>query len=1128
MLNFIIGTAGSGKSYNLQHKLIDESLKNPDSRFVLLVPDQYSLEAQKEILDKHPNHGAFNIEVSSFNRLAYEVLDEMGFGEAKMMDELTKSILVRRALIDCAKDLKVYGGKINMPGFTEKVKSILDEFGQYGIDDEKLEEIIGKCEGTLENKLKDVQVIRDAFNKYVDKQNLTREELLSKFMGVMDGSDILKNTYIYIDGFTGFTPIQEKVIGKLAENAKDVTVTATLLTEEVDDIVALAKDKGLRAEDRREKMNKFMPDDGLYLLGQKTLYHLAENNDIGDIVKVENEDDKPYRIKDNEVLSLVSRNIFNQTEEVEKYEKKQESLEIHEANSLEIEVLSVVKTISKLVRDKDYRYRDFAVITGDMENYYKYIAKLFKKYKIPVFIDYRRATAENMFAYLIIALVRIVEYNFSYQSLFYILRSNLTPIYESDIDYIENYVLTFRRTSFKSFSQEWKRKMKGVDLNRINSIRAKIYNLFSDYMSAMTKKDATVSDYCRAIYSFLEKLEISKQLDDYVKLFRENRDYALEEEYSQIYAELMKLLESLENTLKDEVIKIDDFELLVISGIEELKIGIIPPGIDDVMVGDIERTRLKDTKKVIFLVGANDGIIPKVSDTATIVNDVDRETLKEFDITLAPTTKENVYKQMFYLYTLTTKPTEKFVVSYSTQDIDSKPIKKSYFVDMLERILTATEVKRDIDFELDETDIINKNIAFDYIASSGWAHRKNEQSENESDIYNAITEIFREDEKNKDVLELIRRGTFFNFKNPTLSKEVANGLYGDEDNIKVTRAQNYVACPHYQFLGNGLSLKERDVYEFSSLEKGIIEHEILENFFKEVKEKEIDLQTEKKEVIDDIIDECIKNKLESDSLSEYFRTDPAKEFTKHQLSKMAKESVEVLVSHLNRGKFKVSNIEDMTGGGQADRVDTFIEGENVYVKVIDYKTGNKAFKYAELMSGYDIQVFVYLKDAIVREKTANPGKNIIPAGAFYFKVNNHFVVKSTKVGEGADDGTSNQLINNNYIMEGLLNTDCKNAFDQEESITEIIKKDSRTTDEYAMNSDEYGQVLDYVDEKLEGIRTEITGGNIDIDPYDGCCKYCPYKGVCRIDLKPGDKKKLTAISKKEALEVLSGEENGED
>ena len=181
MLNFIIGTAGSGKSYKLQQKLIKESTDNPDSRFVLLVPDQYSLEAQKEILDKHPNHGAFNIEVSSFNRLAYEVLDEQGFGEAKIMTDLAKTILVRKCLIDCKDDLEVFKGKVNMPGFTDKMKSVINELGQYNISQDKLREIIKKSDDLLSEKLEDVFKVRERFNSYVTEKNLLIIQIVDSF-----------------------------------------------------------------------------------------------------------------------------------------------------------------------------------------------------------------------------------------------------------------------------------------------------------------------------------------------------------------------------------------------------------------------------------------------------------------------------------------------------------------------------------------------------------------------------------------------------------------------------------------------------------------------------------------------------------------------------------------------------------------------------------------------------------------------------------------------------------------------------------------------------------------------------------------------------------------------------------
>ena len=788
----------------------------------------------------------------------------------------------------------------------------------------------------------------------------------------------IKNTYIYLDGFTGFTPIQEKVILKLAECSKDVTLTVTMKVEDVDDIIKLAKDNGLRPEDRKIQKDELIPYDNLFYLGKNTLYRLAsESSNMSDPVKLDKDN---RRLENNEVLSTVANNIFG--EGTDTYEEPQDSLEIHEAASLEEEVLSVVKTISSKVRTKEYRYSDFAVITGDMENYYKYIAKLFKKYEIPVFIDYKHSTAVNLFADLVIALIRLVEYNFSYTTLFHVLRSGICDIRQEDIDYIENYVLTFRRTTFKSFSQEWKRKMDEVDLEIVNRIRAQIYDYFKDFMTAMTKKDVTVSDYCKAIYAFLEKANVSKKIDLYVNKFKEEKEYALEEEYSQIYSEIIRLLEGLENTLNDEKINLEDFEALTLSAIEELKIGIIPPGIDDVMVGDIERTRLKDVKKVIFLVGANDGIIPKVSAPATIINDVDRETLKEAGVELAPTTKDNVFKQMFYLYTIINKPTEKLVVSYSTQDKDSNPIKKSYFVDSLENILTETPVKRDLVQNYNAENIFNKNVALDYMAESGLKRRNAEQSDDEIKIYNAIQDILQKDDNTKDAVSLIRKGTFFEYKDATISKDTAKDLY--KENAKVTRIQTFVGCPYKQFLTYGLNLYDRKVYEFDHMEKGNIEHAILENFFKKARDEKIDLSVDNKKELDSILDKCIEDVLSSERLGEYFRVDPASEFTKHQLGKMAKESVDALVEHLDRGKFEIAGIEDMGSGGKVDRVDKYIDGKNVYLKVIDYKTGGADFKYNELMTGKKIQVFVYLKDAIEGAQKEHPNKNIIPAGAFYF------------------------------------------------------------------------------------------------------------------------------------------------
>ncbi len=1111
MLNFIIGTAGSGKSYTLQHKLIDESLKNPESRFVLLVPDQYSLEAQKEILDKHPNHGAFNIEVSSFNRLAYEVLDEQGFNDAQLMTDLAKTILVRKCLIDCKDELEVFKGKVNMPGFTDKMKSIINELGQYNISQEKLAEIIEKSDDLLGAKLQDVFKVRERFISYVTDNNLTTDELLDRFIKCIPNSDIVENTYIYLDGFTGFTPIQERVIEELTRKAKDVTVTATM-----------PKDEFKKKADLRS--------DELFFLGKNTVKHLrkfaAENGLEGDIKIIDDKDGNPRRIQDNDALSFVSRTIFGQS--ADKYDKEQDSIEIHEAESLENEVLTVVKRIERLVRNEGYRYRDFAIITADLESYYPYLDKITRKYEIPVFIDYKRRTGMNAFADLVVALARLARLNFSYDSLFHVLRTGLTPISESDIDYIENYILTFKRTSFNSFAQEWKRPLDRIELDQVNEIRKNIYETFKPYMSVMRNSNSTVSDYCKSVYELLDSFEIDKSVDEYVQRFHDEGNYALEEEYSQIYSAIVRLLETIENTMGDEKITLNDFEKLIVSAIESLRIGVTPPGIDDVMVGDIERTRLKDTKKIIFLLGANDGVIPNTSNPATIVNDADRERLKENGYEFAPTTKDNVFKQMFYLYMLLTKPTEKFVVSFSNQDKDFKPLKQSYFVDMVKVILNKTKTIMDSETESKVEDIVNANVALDFLAKKGRVI-KYSQDENEKKLYSSLKNYMLQNEVEIDAVHLMNDGLRFEYKERGIETSLAKDLYKPEKDIKVTEAQRFVNCPYNHFLESGLNLQDREYYQFDRLQKGNIEHDILERFFKSVNENKIDLKNVEQEEIDQLLDTAAKDAFECERAGDFIKTDSSKNFLRKQLTSIAKESVNALIKHLQRGKFVVSYLEERIPGGKADRVDRCEDENDIYVKVIDYKTGSSVgFSFGELMCGKNMQVFVYLKDALQRELENNPGKNVIPAGAFYFRAKENYVAKSNGTEEMSGEQIEGQNITNAFKMAGLLNREAIKVFDEEGKPEETVSLPAKEPENEMFDTENYMKLLDYVDDKIDEIRQDIKLGYIKVEPYDRACEFCSYQGICRKEMGNVEYKKADNIKAKDAIEILNGEEDVAD
>lgn len=1117
MLNFIIGSPGAGKSHYLYNDLIEKSKNNSNDRFLILVPDQFSLEAQKEIMSMHPKHGALNIEVSSFNRMAYEVLSECGYNHLTMMDDLKKSIVIRKSLIDCKDDLNVFGRKINQSGFTEKVKSLMSELGQYNIDREVLESLVLKCDKkpSLKNKIEDIIVIKDAIEQYIDRNNLTSEELLNMFMQVIDDSAELKRTHIYLDGYTGFTPIQVEVIGKLMSQVKAINVAVTLPLE--------------------EKVYTEIKEEELFNLSKTTITKLSTKAEEAGIefntIELADENGRPYRIKDNESLSFLVNNIFRGNNNT--FEEAQDSVQIIESNRPETEVVYIAQTITNMVLKHGYKYGDFAVICPSMENYYKSFNEVFAKYNIPKFIDHKRSTAVNLFMDFVLSLIRVVEYNFEYNSLFHLLRLGLTDIDDDDLNRIENYALIFKRTSINSFSHEWKKTIYGLDIDNINKTRETIYNLLKDFYRKMTSA-SNIKDYCLAIYEILEQWDISAKIEAYIEAFKEQKQYELYQEYSQIYSAIIKLLDSMVETLGDEKLSIEDFENLVLAATDTLKIGIIPPGVDDVMIGDIERTRLKDTKKYIFLVGATEGTIPSIANTATIINDSDREELKKYDIELAPTTMNNVFKQQFYLYTLMGKPVEKFIITYPLKDNAAESVKKSYLIDEIRSMYPLLEIKKEYEKEPSAKDIVNKKVALEYLANHSMAYRNKDMTDEELDLYNSIYGVLVKDKECKPLVDSILNGTYYVYVDQNLDSNIAKDLYGDKL-IKVTRAQTHAECPYRQFLNSGIKLHERDKYELSSIDVGILEHNVMEQFFKNIDERDLFDKQKNVKDFDQMIEKIITDEIEKME-NEFINTDSLGRFTRVQLTDIAKESTHALINQLRKGEFRVGNLEKMGNSGVADRIDYYRDDENVFVKVIDYKTGNVTFRLNEVIAGINMQAFLYLKDAVDLERNNpdNANKRILPAGAYYFILKNHTVNKRGMSPDKELDDVLAETINSEYQLRGLTNVVCSSKMgNMVEGEGELIKTKSnpnnvvkvatRNTQIYEITETQYEGLLNYVEDKLESIRTEISDGIIKADPYTegyDSCKNCKYKSICNIDMCFKEGRVLKDITKDDLDEII--------
>lgn len=1131
-LQFIIGRAGAGKSHLLYENMIAASEKHKNKNFVAVVPEQYSMEAQKEILTMHPRKGSFNIEVTSLNRLAYTVFEEQGITGYKVMDDLGKTLVMRKVLEDCKNDLVIYRDKTSMSGFAEKMKMVVSEFKQYGINKEKLSSMNKEVEKrpSLKHKLRDIEIINNAFNDYINEKMITSEDVLLKLCEQIPGSEYVANTYFYLDGFTGFTPIQYSVLELIIKYSAGVKVALTLPEDEKD----------------FTDYNKFE----LFSLSKETILKLTElaksQNVIIEDTIVAGENQNPYRIRDNKGLCYLESNIFR-NKKSESMTEKCDSVEIHVCSNPVKEVEYVASKIASLVVEKGYRYNDLAVITGDMEGYYRYVEEIFEKYNIPAFVDHKRNISSNPFVDGIRAVIEIVEKDFSYESVFHMLRLGFTDLELDDIDVMENYVLQSGRRGYKSYGKQWEKVYSGMEkesLEVINEGREKVYETIKPLREAL-KGGKTVTDYTRAVYDFILSQKMQEKINEYALQFKEMNMPSQQREYEQAYETIISLLDRIVSLMGDEVISIKDYKQILQVGFESIKVGIIPPGLDTVMVGDIERTRLKDTKKIIFFIGVNDGIIPGGGVSGGIITDSDREFLENRNYVLAPTARENVFKQKFYLYTLMAKPTEKIIMSYSKSASDGSVRRKSYLISNIQKLFKNISV---IDEETrvgSLSDFTNKKSALEYLADNIYEYR----IKSENRLFQQVSAILLKDDESKKIIELMTEGAFYSNYKGSLKKDIARKLYGVKDNIGITRLEKYASCAYSQFLKNGLKLGDRKKYEIAAFDIGNLYHDTINRFFVKVQDNNIKWSELSKEKSRKIVEECVEkvmNEYDNDALDSSARN----LFIKEKVRETSLKTTDILVKHIKSGKFVPAEYEIRVGQDRIDRVDILNKENELYVKVIDYKSGGKTFSISDTFLGLQMQLMVYMKDAMTYEKEKNPECNVMPAGGFYFNVHDPYVAKPDfeKVirdyrAENPDSTISDDEIKmmeveklryKSYKMSGMVNSDKEIIEAMDESlITKTGSSDIlpvQTTKSgiggrsVVMDGANYNKFIDYVSDMAESFKEEIFDGQIEMNPVEGACEYCPYGSVCGFDRKLGDRyREKEKLSMDDILATINGD-----
>ncbi len=1094
-LEIIAGASGSGKSTYAYNELIRRSLQHPRQQFIIIVPDQFSMSTTREICRLHPSGGILNIDVLSFSRLTHRILDEVGRADRTVLDDTGKNLILRRVALMQEDRLAFLKGKMRRPGYIHEVKSQISEFYQYDISPDDLESLIEKShgQGYLAGKLQDLKVLYESFQAYINEKYITTEEALLELCRQIPSSKLLDGSCVLFDHFTGFTPVQIRVVGELMQVCERVDVTLCIDRE---------------------------PDeaDRLFDLTKKTFNRLMQlAGEVGcEVLPVVYMNDPACRrYASLPAMDFLERQLLRFGRQV--YDRPQDAIGIYEAGFRRDEVRWCCRRIRSLIR-QGYEYRQIAIETGDMEGYSDLLRAELARCGIPFYMDTSRSVLQNQMVTYLRCLLRMLIDDFTADSVMGYLRSGLTDFTADETDRFDLYLNALGIRGRSRFSKTFDL---GSDAEQAEEMRKRLMESLAPFLvPARTAREFTLRLYDMCTYQHLQE-----KCDALAGRFSEAGELSLAKEYEKIYGSIMELFDRIYDLIGDDEMDAAEYLSIFEAGVAEIRIGTIPQSVDQVMVGDMQRTRLEPVKALFFL-GVNEGIIPQKEGNRGLLSEMEREYLLESGVTLAPGPREKLYEQRLYLYQNMTKPAEHLYLSYSLLDNNGKSLLPSYLIRHILSLYPSLKVERAGGRDMAEPRRIESaEDGLDDLALMLREYAQGEcstqrRSELEG-LLMALTAAYRGDNRAGDLI----RSAFTVYVPRPLSRTAIDAIYDPRGTI--SRLEQMAACPFAHFIRYGLGLREKQEYSFEQSDLGSIYHSVLERFFRSLKEEGMSLSLQTDDQIRERLHETLMEVAQGYG-NEILFSSGRNEYRLRQMEETLLRSLKSLRHQFAKSGFAPAYFErrfEQSGGhpirGIIDRVDVAQSGGRYYVKVVDYKTGNHKLDGNKLYYGVSLQLPIYLKQAVEVVRGEHPGAEVIPAGMFYYKVQNPLIAqKNASVEEELlrEMRPQGMFLEEDEVLN-LLDRDLLTE-GRSDVIVADIKSGRLSSNSQSASSARLKGYLDYATQKADDLMQQIRDGNIAVAPFQtgkgergfDSCAYCPYMGICGFDDKiPGYRKEVCPV-----------------
>ncbi len=1105
-LRIILGTAGSGKTACCIREILQQPIDSKRKVF-LLVPEQFTSESERLLCALAKNGGLLHAEVVSFGRLAHRFAPQKR-ANAYVLDEIGKSMVLRKLLAEHRQELTYFSAAADKTGLIAELSGIMTEFFHYRITPEQLSALVQEENGSCafsyvtKGKLHDLELIYRGYLDFLAQDYISQDESLGVLAKALDKFSALPETEIYIDGFYGFTPLEYTVIRQLLRLSARVHVTLTMDIETY----------------HMTSPPETIPFFESYLTARKLRQIAAE---VGTDMEAPFICETNHRAKVPSLRDL-ERNFFRHHP---KLDTPCAGISIFACANRQAELRYVAGTITRLVKE-GYRYREIAILTNALPTYEKGLRRILQEYQIPCFIDTKRSITSHPLIHLVCGWLDILAYDYRYEGMFSYLKSGLVPISRADCDRLENYVLAYGIKGKKWKLDEWDfgftPEKDDEEREYFNRLRTQVMAPFAPVLSLKRNKAYPVDQLCDALLAHLDALGTADTLEKWVTEAEQEGDQEAVRTHQQIWKILMHLLDEFRQILGQSKVTPQEFAKILEAGFTGNHLGIIPPTVDCLTVGDLERSRLPEIK-VLIVMGVNEGVLPSPGAPAGILSDRERELLAQEGTELAPGGRRKRYEERFLIYRAMTKPAEQLILTYACAASDGSSLYPSSYIDQICGTFPDLQPKVAQEATLEE---LNKPAAF-HLLGEQLQREKSQMPPLWQEIYHFFAN--EQDPLWQKKFALLQAGRSDGPHDHYLSAATVKQLYGNDLYSAVSRLERFAACPFSYFVQYGLKAKERKLYQLHTPDLGILFHEVLELFANHLAADGVDWQTLTQEQTNQRISEAVAQS--APRLGNQILLDTAaNRYLIRRLERISKRAAWTLVRHIQSGSFLPAGYEVGFGyhealppivielkdgkklilGGKIDRVDLLEADGRRFVKIIDYKSGSRTFSFQDIFYGLQLQLLIYL-DAYLSyfsKETLSPG------GVFYFRITDPSITLDKEMSAEEIEAQiyekmkmSGLLLQDPSVLVGIDQAFLanENGISGESCIVPVaFKKDGTLkASAYAATQEQYEALLDFVGKKAAAIGESMLEGYIAPAPYkkntETPCTYCKFGSICRYD-----------------------------